>query len=223
MTSKEELKHILARPYKEQAIHFLNAFWVERNANAEEVYKFFLKFPELDQEKGKEGSDLDEFNAHRLFEFFGEPMTVVHLREQLAAVGIDRKKRLSLIEFLLHKYQITVDTLLSKKVEKGPGSLSEDVIKAQQALNAVQTEIGKIEKKKAELEALANGTGVKAMQAKAELSSLLGQDNTELNRALLSAEAALRKAGSGAAPPGTVWWMGKELEEMKKYKPSKKK
>jgi len=95
------------------------------------------------------------------------------------------------------------------------------MLKAQEALSAVTAEINKIEKQKSELEALAAGQGVKAMQAKNELSQLLLRDPTDLNRALLTAEAAVRRLG-GVAPPGAVWWLQRELEDMKKYKPQSK-
>ncbi len=86
-------------------------------------------------------------------------------------------------------------------------------MKAQKALDNVNNEIQKIEKKKAELEAAAAGSGVRAMQAKNELSQLLTQDPTDLNRAMLTAEAAVRKAqknGTGTAH-GAVWWIEREL------------
>ena len=44
---------------------------------------------------------------------------------------------------------------------------------------------------------------------------------TDLNRALITAEAAVRKAqklGGGAAQ-GALWWVDRELQEVKRYKP----
>jgi hypothetical protein len=51
---------------------------------------------------------------------------------------------------------------------------------------------------------------------------LLKADPTDLNRALITAEAAVRKAGGAIGPPGSMWWMCRELEEMKKYRPQRK-
>jgi hypothetical protein len=57
-------------------------------------------------------------------------------------------------------------------------------------------------------------------QAKNELAQLLSAPTTELNKALLTAEAAVRKAQKyGGAAQGDLWWMERELTEMKKYKP----
>ena len=85
------------------------------------------------------------------------------------------------------------------------------------------TEISKIESEKRQLRELAAGTGIKAMKAKNELAQICNRDMTSLNRALLTAEAAVRKAGGSGVdiPPGTLWWMQRELEEMKKYRPGK--
>jgi len=43
---------------------------------AEKVWKFVHKAAELDEGKRHEGSDLDEFQAHRFLEHFHETLTV---------------------------------------------------------------------------------------------------------------------------------------------------
>lgn len=62
--SKEFDRHN-KQPYENQAKLFLNAFWSEHQKDAEDVWKFTHMFVELDDEKKKNGSDLDEFKAHR--------------------------------------------------------------------------------------------------------------------------------------------------------------
>jgi hypothetical protein len=72
------------------------------------------------------------------------------------------------------------------------------------------------------------------------LNEFLHQDHSDLNAAVLRAEAAVRKAKNASeharvmlenAPhpekyefhsQGGVWWVERELEEVKKYKPKKK-
>jgi len=191
----------------------------EHSAAAEDCWQFVAKFVQLDLEKGKEGNDLDEFNAHRFLEFWKETQTIVGLRELLQGLGLDRKKRMSLIEYLLCKYKENVKVLMSR-----PQGTNEDLVKAQKALQHVQDEIDKIEKKKAELEKASEVGGVKGNAAKNELQQLCNSDNTDLNRAVLSAEAAVRKAQKmgGATAQGALWWVDRELAEMKKYKPQKK-
>merc|ERR1711974_27891 len=181
---------------------------------------------EQDHENGKEGTDLDEFKAHVFLEQLGETKRIVELRADLRESDLDFNKRLSFLEFCLFRYKKKVSDFLRRDPpteDCAPGSMSPAALKAQEALSAVRTEINRIENLKSELEQKAAGAGVKAMQAKNELQQLLTKDNTELNRALLTAEAALRKAGGGGdIPPGSMWWMNRELEEMKKYRPQKR-
>ena len=156
---------------------------------------------------------------------------MVELREQLRAqeMGFSgAEKRLALLEWLLVTFSRTVADFLApsrkREVGGGPaGKVTQAMLEAQAALDKVTAVIAAIEAKKADLKEKAAGGGVAGMRAKNELSQLLSQDPTELNKALLSAEAALRKAGGSAnVPPGSLWWMNRELEELKKYRPGYK-
>jgi hypothetical protein len=218
MSDLDRFKEVIAKPYRDQAVFFLNAFWNENKGDAEQLWKYVGKMVELDQDRKAEGSDLDEFSAHRFLEFWQETATVVKLRELLREMGLDRKKRMSLIEYLVVKYRVTVHELVTR-----PQGSNEELARAQVALKAVQDEINRIETRKAQLEAAAAGaSGIKAMQAKNELAQLLSADQTDLNRAVLTAEAAVRKAQKlGGDAHGALWWIERELTEMKKYKPQK--
>jgi len=215
----EQFKQVEKRNYANQGIFFLNAFWVECSGDAERIWLFCQKFHELDNVNGKEGNDLDEFWSHKFLETLGETMTVLQMRDVLKQIDVDNNKRMSLLEYLLYRYKQTIKELL-----KRPQGTNEELARAQQALAAVQAEIDKIEKKKSELEAASSGGGVKAMQAKNELSQLLVADPTDLNRTLLTAEAAVRKAQKlgGAAAQGALFWIDRDLQEVKKYKPKSK-
>ncbi len=113
-STASEFAAVIAKTYKEQAVFFLNAFWPEYSGEGEQVWKYVQKFVELDQAKGKEGNDLDEFNSHRFLEFWNETATVQKMREMLRELNLDRHKRMSLIEYLLVKYKQTVKVLLSR-------------------------------------------------------------------------------------------------------------
>ena len=217
-----DFKEVTAKVYKDQAVFFLNAFWPETGEKeAEKIWGNYHLVCELDVENGAEGCKLDEFQAHRFFEKEGYALGVVEMRQKLN-VQDPKFKKIAFIEFLLYKYNQTIAELM-----KRPQGTNEELVKAQKAMSDVQGEIKKIEEKKAELEKkAAEGTGVAAMRANNELQQLLSSDKTELNRALVTAEAAVRKAqkagGDGDVAPGALWWMGRELEEAKKYKPQKK-
>jgi predicted nucleic acid-binding Zn-ribbon protein len=128
---------------------------------------------------------------------------------------MDFNKRMAIIEYLLFKFKRTVADFV-----KRPQGTNEELAKAQAALQEAQNEISRIETKKNELQEKSNGTGVAAMRAKNELEQLLSQDNTELNKRTLTAEAAVRRAQKlgGEAAQGALWWINRELEELKKYK-----
>ncbi|EAL46941.1 TolA family protein, putative [Entamoeba histolytica HM-1:IMSS-B] len=216
-----EFKDVTNKNYKDQAIFFLNAFWAEAGKDAENIWRLYFLVTELDVENGANGSKLDEFGAHRFFEKEGIPFSVQEMRQKLN-VSDPKFKKIAFIEFLLYKYNQTIKELMAR-----PQGTNEALIKAQKAMEDVQNEIQKIEDKKKDLEKkAAQGTGVAAMRANNELQQLLSGDKTELNRALLTAEASVRKAqksgGDGESPAGALWWLARELEEAKKYKPQKK-
>jgi len=223
------------RELKSQAIFFLNAFWPELGEEkAELVWSFVLKFRELDKqfynalpepkksERGEgEGKDLDEFWTHKALEHFGKPMSVVEFRAEFKKIDVNFDKKVSMVEFCLYWFDQGVKVLLER-----PQGTNEELDKAQKALDVANAEIQRIEKEKSRLEKLAEGTSVKANSAKAELAALLSAPTTELNKSLLTAEAAVRKARnnpSGDTPMGQSWWIERELTELKKYKPQKSK
>jgi len=73
------------------------------------------------------------------------------------------------------------------------------------------------------LEKASQGEGVKAKSAGNELAQLLAADQTVLNKLLITAEASVRKAqkSKDLSAAGTIWWLNREIEEAKKYKPKK--
>jgi len=228
---QELFGEVIKRDLKGQAVFFLNAFWPELGEEkAEKVWEFVLKFRDLDKqfynalpegkktERGEaEGKDLDEFWSHKALESFGKPMSVVDFRAVFKKIDLNFDKKVSMVEFCLYWFDFTVKVLLER-----PQGSNEELDKAQKALDAANAEIQRIEKEKSRLEKLSEGSGVKANSAKAELASLLSAPTTELNKQLLTAEAAVRKARknpSGPVPMGQSWWIEREVTELKKYKP----
>jgi hypothetical protein len=202
--------------YREQACFFLNAYWAEHSEEAENCWNYVAKFNELDAKKHAEGISLDEFESARFLEAFGQAMTVIERRNALKEIDIDTDNKMSLMEYVTWKYKLDIDTLMTR-----PQGTNEELKKAELALKEVQTEISSIEKQKERLEEASKGEGVKAKKAKAELEMLLKADQLPLRKALISAEAAVRKAqkSKDVQAQGKLWWLNKELEEAKKYKP----
>lgn len=214
----EQFKEVTNKTYKEQAIFFLNAYWDEHQGDAEKMWGQVLLMEELDEKNGKEGSDLDEMKAHIYLEKQGGTMTVLQLRQKLRKMDLDFNKRMAMIEFLLFSYDEDVQELM-----KRPQGANEELKKATVALATAQAEIDRIEAEKKRLTAEVGAGGVKGMRAKNELEQLLTKDNTTLNQALLSAEALVRKAkkAGGDAALGALWWIERDLEEIRRYKPQK--
>lgn len=214
----EAFKAVTKKTYKDQAIFFLNAYWDEHEGEAEKLWANVEQMADLDEKDGKEGSDLDEMKAHIFLEKQGGTMTVLQLRQKLRKMDLDFNKRMAMIEFLLFSYDEDVQELI-----KRPQGADENLKKAMAALDIVQAEIATIEAEKAKLSAAAAAGGVKGMRAKNELEQLLTRDNTSLNKALLEAEACVRaaKKAGGDKPMGALWWVERELEEVRRYKPQK--
>jgi len=202
--------------YKDQACFFLNAYWSELSDEADTCWKYVKKFNELDLKKQDEGVSLDEFESARFLEYFGQAMTVIERRNALKEIDVDTDNKMSLLEYVVWKYKLDIDVLMSR-----PQGTNEELKKAEVALREVQVEINSIEKQKNHLEEAAKGQGVKAKKANAELEMLLKADQLPLRKSLITAEAAVRKAqkSKDVQAQGTLWWLNAELEEAKLYKP----
>jgi hypothetical protein len=73
------------------------------------------KAVELDEAKRAEGSDLDEFQAHRFLEFFKETLTVQAMRDKLRSTGaiVGQVKRIPLTHLFIFKYNADWHTLVN--------------------------------------------------------------------------------------------------------------
>jgi len=135
MSVGDQFKAFTAKKYSDQAIAFLNAYWDEVNNDRESLWDQTNQFIELDHESGKEGCDLDEFNAHRFLEKLGETKTVKQMRDELREIDMDFNKRMALIEYFLWSYKKTV----SDFVEKPQGGVDpEELAEAQRLLDEVK-------------------------------------------------------------------------------------
>jgi len=121
--------------YPQQGQSVLNAYWDEIEGEAELIWDFSNQFVVLDIDKGKEGSDLDEFNAHRFLERLGETKTVKQMRDELKEIDMDFNKRMALVEYLLWRYKKTVSDFVSKP--QG-GIDPEELAEAQRLIDEVQ-------------------------------------------------------------------------------------
>jgi len=160
-----------------------------------------------------------------------EMMTAIVRKKELRdKVDVNFDGRISMLEYLLYQYRDFANpgdfvTRSMKAPDEHP-----EVKKARLALEEVNKRIKAYEAEKHRLEEESKLPGVKGLRAKNLLAQLESSPlKEELNRALITAEAAVRivarkfgKGGSGggeeaaAAPSeGAVWWMKKDLEVKK--------
>lgn len=241
-------------PFGQQAVAFLNAYWPEVKDEAEFVFSVsyeVLKSAEM-HSKGisllyqyEEGCDVDFdiglYFYEQLCKFLEDPknskwkgyarsqpvmMTAITRKQELRdKVDVNFDGRISFLEYLLYQYKDVANPADFCKRSMGHDEHPE-IKKARLALAEVSRRINDYEREKARLEKESHEPGVKGLGAKNLLAQL---DNSplkeELNRALITAEAAVRiaskKFGGGAhsaggPTEGAIWWMNRELEEKQK-------
>jgi len=132
----EKLKDLCSKTHKEQIVWFLNAFWEDGiEAFAELLWNWSEKYKSYDLQKGENGSDLDELNAHRFLEFFKETMTVTEMRENLRSTGaiVGNVKMVPITHILIFRFKKD----WHKLVNAPQGDNREEIAEAQRLLDEV--------------------------------------------------------------------------------------
>lgn len=242
--------------FSEQAMFFLNAYWDECGDQAEYIYsvawecikKADMRWRNISYiHLYEEGNDLDFDMGLHFFEllcnFVSDPknkewkvkfpkslpeeMTAIVRKKALRdKVDVNFDGRVSFLEYLLYQYNCSPKTLMERSMGQ---KLPEEVVKALRALEEVNKRIKAYETEKQRLQDESKLPGIKGLKAVNELAQLDASPLTsELNKALITAEAAVRIAqkkygvhhdGGAIAScrtDGTMWWMNRELEEKKK-------
>lgn len=261
----EFFNNVANKPFSEQGVAFLNAYWHEVQSQAEFIFTVAyerIKYADM-HAKGvqlmhqyTEGVDMDfdiglyffeqlckfvedhpewatdEFKASQ-----PEMMTALKRKQELREkVDVNFDGRVSFLEYLLYQYQDVANPadFVQRSLAHADTPEHPEITKARQLLEEVNKRIQAYEAEKSRLEELASGSGVKALGAKNMLAQLDSSPLAEeLNKALITAEAAVRiatkKYGGGAVPAeagrksvaqnfsnGSVWWLNRDLEEKQK-------
>lgn len=268
--SLEVFNDAAAKPFGQQAVFFLNAFWVEYGDQAEFIYAVVWQLIKLADMNAKgvsyvhlyqEGVDMDFDIGLYFFEqvckFASDPKnsafytladwykkypdfadtyaksipemqtSITRKKELRDKVDVNFDGRVSLLEFLCYQYKASPKDLIERSMAQGDED--PEVRKARLALEEVNKSVAAYEAEKFRLEEAAKAGGVKALKAKNELAQLNSSPLWEkINRALITAEAAVRIAtkkakakggggGGGDDSPGdsvgAVWWMNRDLAE----------
>jgi len=251
------------RPFSQQAVAFLNAYWPEAHHEAEFIYSVAwdkMKYADMHSKgisliyKYEEGHDVDFdiglYFYEQLCKFCEDPsnsnwgsnytrsipkmMTAITRKQQLREeVDVNFDGRISFLEYLLYQYKDVANPADFCKRSMGRDEHPE-IRKARLALEEVNKRIAAFEEEKARLTEIAQGTGVKALGAQNMLAQIEASPlKSELNKALITAEAAVRlaskkyggvsaSADGGASSEGAIWWMNRDLQEKQsRYGPKK--
>merc|ERR1712137_819080 len=134
----EKLQELSKLTYKQQGVWFLNAFWEQHEGEGETIWKYVHTCSDLDLQDHEEGCGLDEVNAHRFLEVYGETLTVRELRDKLRGTGAleqnERPKIVPITHYLLFKYNAD----WHKLVNASQGDNSKEIAEAQRLLESVQ-------------------------------------------------------------------------------------
>lgn len=242
---RTKLKELSEKKYKDQAIWFLNAYWLENGEKeAENIWNYVLKFSEYDNENHEEGCALDELNIHRILEFYNDQQTIQQFRESLRQQNVEFKRTFALCIFLAWHYKMPIKKLVNapqghqsaemakaqQMVDEVSVLLAEAVKKAdeatkrdkelQKALDELKQEEDAFNKKTEELKAkIEKETGiVKKNKAQAELSQHMESDPLPLRKAKITCEAAKKKSEKARAEAeSAAEEMKKKMEEAEEY------
>eukprot|EP01108_Squamamoeba_japonica_P007801 TRINITY_DN6762_c0_g1_i1.p2 TRINITY_DN6762_c0_g1~~TRINITY_DN6762_c0_g1_i1.p2 ORF type:complete len:278 (+),score=120.83 TRINITY_DN6762_c0_g1_i1:115-948(+) len=215
---------IASRPFAQQAVAFLNAYWPEVSDQAEFVFSVAwdrIKYADMHAKgidlifKYNEGVDLDFdiglYFYEQLCKFCEDPknkewtaytksqpemMTAIKRKQELREkVDVNFDGRISFLEYLLYQYKDVANPADFCKRSMAGGDEHPEIRKARLALEEATAAIKAFEAEKARLEEGAKLPGVKGLKFKNLLAQLHASPLWEaLNKALITAEAAVRIA-----------------------------
>jgi len=204
----DEFNAVTKKPYKDQAIFYLNAYWPEEFDKSEDareaVYKAWHQFIEIDklqwEEVNKkvwkqgwsEGNSLDELFSHKYLEKIGRTLTVVAFRGEFRKIDVNFDKRMAMLEYLLFEHKHSVADVM----DKPQGDNSKELEEAQAALQQVQQALTELQEKNERQKVLV-AQQLAAQQASTEAAVRASTAQTKAEAALAAqkvAEAQVRKA-----------------------------
>lgn len=175
--------------YQQQAAFFLNAYWREYGEEAEQYWTWSLRFIDLD-DKGKNGFALDEVKARQFLQEIGMPMARQAYLDAMRQIDVNNDRKMSFLEFLMFSKGVTPMDLLAKPQD----GMTDELEKAYQGKETALQALADLEAEKAELEEIASGSGVKAMQARTQLPNFKKRDFDDAAHNIKRAERAITKA-----------------------------
>lgn len=169
----------LAMAHTEQAKWWLDCYWDEgAKANADQIWDYTHTFMAMDKKLQSKGRQLDQFEAQQFFEKIGETLTGQELRAQIQIRKDDNSHNISLLEFLLYKYQVGC----ADKLVQTPDHVKAKMKETADKLESLREFLAKLREEKMNLEeAINEQTAAKKvlMEAKVEADGSLTQLQNE--------------------------------------------
>lgn len=215
---------VAAKPFAQQAVAFLNAYWPEVKDEAEFIFSVGwdkIKYADMNA-KGvqliyqyTEGFDLDFdiglYFYEQICKFVEDPknkewtkyamsqpvmMTAIKRKQELREkVDVNFDGRISMLEYLLYQYKDVANPADFCKRSMAGGDEHPEIRKARLALEEATKAIRAYEAEKARLEEGSKLPGVKGLKFKNMLAQLGASPLWEaINKSLITAEAAVRIA-----------------------------
>jgi len=181
----EKWEELSRKCFKDQAIWALNGFWDIMEKDAELVWNWCQTLSELHQDKHADGCDLDEFWSHKFLETLGETMTVIEMREKFRKIDADFNKRMSLLEYLMFRYNIEPHAMCT--APQGDGD-PEKINKAQAMVDSAQKAVDAMNAALADAKKAVEASIAAEKENKAALEELRAQE-----KAFEDKKAALEK------------------------------
>ena len=188
----EKFEKLTKKPYKKQAVWFLNAFWEEYfqdEAAREKIWEYCNLMVKLDP-KGENGNELDEFKAHQFLEKTEGAKTVAQMRKELKEIDIDFNKYVALTEFFVFNYKCDVKALVNAP-QTSDSESSKALTKAQQEVDLAMAKAQAAAQTADEAQKAADNSAKCAAEAKAALDELHAQQKAYDDKC-----ASLEKTGS---------------------------
>lgn len=270
---------VAGRPFSQQAVAFLNAYWNEVGSQADWIFSIAWEVCKLADMQAKKiqlvhmyeediniDFDMGIYFFEQLCKFWEEPQhnffaktlgtwaienpnykedfkmsmpammtSIVRKKELREKVDVNFDGRVSFLEYLLYQYKDVANPAdFARRAMTSNHDEHPEIKAARLALEEVNNRIREYECYKAQLEADAELPGVKGLRAKNLLAQLESSPLCEeLRKALITAEAAVRRAvklfagktaeDGGGPNDGALWWMQKDLEMKKKKYGARKK
>jgi len=197
---QDPFKEITSKCYADQCKWFLNGFWDEYQNDAEKIWGFAEKFSELDNENKKQGNCLDEFWSHKFLESLGETLTVIQLRDKLRTIDLDGDKHMSIIEYLIFRYNKTCEEIVHAPQGVDKQQLEEAQRKVDESQAALTALLAKLEESKAATAAAkAAEQEAKNREAAAKQAAAEAKDREDAAKAASDAATAASNAADEEA------------------------